>query len=97
MSVQIVSTTILTRYGDDGSDDPVPSLPDEPVGVTETSEHQLHQVRGQVGLKGTATLLHHMLQCPITQTHTCTYTHTLTHTHTQCVFVGIHVSRIEMD
>ena len=46
----------------------VASLTDKVVGMTATSEHQLHQVRGQVGLKYSATLFHHLLQCS-TWTH----------------------------
>ena len=52
----------LTRYHDNGSEDLVPCLPHKSVGVTEGREHQLNEVRGQVWLKGSATILHYMLQ-----------------------------------
>ena len=73
-------TCTLTRDGDNGSYNSVASLSDKAVGMTETSEHQLYQVRGQVGLKFPATLLHHLLQCS-TWTHMSGNTLALQGTH----------------
>ena len=53
-----------TRYVDDGRNDPVSRLSDKSIGVTEGCEHQLDEVRGQMWLKGNATVLYDMLQCP---------------------------------
>ena len=56
------SGTQLTRYRDNGRDDLVSRLPDKSVGMTERCEHQSNEVRGEMWLKGSATVLYNKLQ-----------------------------------